>query len=57
MRFFLIFIILGKAPKGFFLILQLEGNITTLEKITDPIQDKAVKYSRVSKGDGSSEAI
>ena len=57
MRFFLIFIILGKAPKGISLILQLEGSIITLEKIIDLVQDKAVEYNMVSKGDGSSEAI
>ena len=56
-HFFLIFVILGKAPKGVSLILQLEGSITTLEKIIDLVQDKAVEYNRVSKGDGSSEAI
>ena len=56
-RFFLMFVILGKAPKGLSLILQLEGNIITLEKIIDLVQDKAVEYNGVSKGGGSSEAI
>ena len=57
MRFFLMFIILGKAPKGLSLTLQLEGNIKTLEKTIDLVQDKVVEYNGVSKGDGSSEAI
>ena len=57
MRFFLMFIILDKAPKGLSFILQLEGNIITLKKIIDLVWDKAVEYNRVSKGDGSSEAI
>jgi hypothetical protein len=34
-RFFLIFIMSGKAPKGLSLILWLEGNIGTLKKIID----------------------
>ena len=54
--FFIIFIMSGKAPKGLSLILWLEGNIGTLEKTMDLIQDKAVEYNRVFKGDGSSEA-
>ena len=56
-RFFLMFVILGKAPKGLSLILQPEGNVKTLEKIMDLVQDKAVEYNGVSKGDSSSEAI
>ena len=57
MRFFLIFIILNKTPKGLFFILQLKGGIITLEKIIDLVQDKAVKYNRVFKGGGFSKAI
>ena len=34
-RFFLIFVILGKAPKGLSFILWPEGNIMTLKKIID----------------------
>ena len=56
-RFFLIFIILGRAPKGLSLILQLEGNIGTLKKIMDKVWDKVVEYNRVFKGDSSSKAI
>ena len=56
-RFFLIFVILGKAPKGLSLTLWLEGNIGTLEKTIDLIQNKAVKYNRVSKGNGFSKTI
>ena len=48
---------LGKAPKGFSLTPQLEGNVAALKKIMDLVWDKAVEYNRVSKGDGSSEAI
>ena len=55
--FFLIFIILGKAPKGLSLILQLEGNIATLKKTMDLVQNKAIEYNRFSKGDGFSKAI
>ena len=56
-RFFLIFMILDKAPKGISLILQPEGSITTLQKIIDLIYDKAVKYNIVSKGNSPSKAI
>ena len=48
---------LGKASKGLSLILQPEGNIGTLEKTMDLAWDKAVKYNRVFKGDGSSKLI
>ena len=57
MRFFLIFVMLGKALKGLSLILQLEGNIGTLKKTMDLAQDKAVEYNRISKGNSSSETI
>jgi hypothetical protein len=56
-RFFLIYIILGKAPKGLSLTLWPEGNIGTLKKTIDLVWDKAVEYNRVSKGDSSSKAI
>ena len=57
MYFFLIFIMSGKAPKGLFFTLQLEGNIGTLKKTMDLAQDKVVEYNRVSKSDGFSKAI
>ena len=47
----------GKAPKGLFFTLQLEGNIGTLKKTMDLAQDKVVEYNRVSKSDGFSKAI
>ena len=56
-RFFLIFVILDKAPKGISLTLQLEGSIITLEKIIDLVQDNIVEYNIVSKGDSPSKAI
>ena len=55
--FFLIFVILGKAPKGISLTLQLEGSIITLEKVMDLVQNKVVEYNIVSKGDSPSKAI
>ena len=55
--FFLIFIILNKAPKGLFFILWPEGNIRTLEKTINLIQDKVVKYNRVSKSNSFNKAI
>ena len=57
MYFFLIFIILGKTPKGLSFILQLEGNIGTLEKTIDLIWNKVVEYNGVSKGDSFSKTI
>ena len=57
LHLFLIFIILGKAPKGISLILQLEGSIITLEKVMDLVQNKVVEYNIVSKGDSPSKAI
>ena len=48
---------LGKAPKGLSFMPQPEGNVVTLKKIMDLVQDKAVEYNRVFKGNGSSEAI
>ena len=57
MYFFLIFIILGKAPKGLSLILWLEGNIGTLKKLINLAQNKAVKYNRVFKSNSFSKAI
>ena len=56
-RFFLIFIISGKAPKSLSLTLWPEGNIRTLKKIIDLTWDKVVEYNRVSKGNNSNKAI
>ena len=56
-RFFLMFIILGKALKGLSLILWLEGNIRTLKKMMDLVWDKAVKYNGVSKSNNSNKAM
>ena len=55
--FFLIFIMSDKALKGLSFILWLEGNIRTLEKTMDLVQNKAVEYNRVFKSNGSNKAI
>ena len=56
-HFFLIFIILGKAPKGLSFILQLKGNIKTLKKTMDLVQNKVVKYNGVFKSNGFNKAM